>query len=357
MDLSSIDNLKKILFDLCALSGVSGDEREVAECCADFLSQYAEGEVSIDDFNNVTAFFGDENADTTVLLDAHIDRIGFIVTGIDDKGFISVDKVGGVDLRTALDAPVIVHGKENLNGIICCMPPHLSDGNEDKAPEIDGIHIDLGLPCDKVKELVSVGDRISFYSKPAEFMNNRVSAAALDNRAGVCALLRTASIIGSRNNQHKAPLPFRVVILLSCQEETYATGAKIQSFKNEPDEAICVDVSFANQPGVDDQYSSIELGKGPMLCIAPNLNRNMYDAIVSVADNLEYEYQIEVTGGRTGTNADSIAVTKSGVKTAVISIPQRNMHTQAEIVDLYDIDETGKLIAAYLRRKCAGEVL
>jgi endoglucanase len=86
-----------------------------------------------------------------------------------------------------------------------------------------------------------------------------------------------------------------------------------------------------------------------MLCISPNLDRDMYNRIMSVAEKLEYEYQTEIAAGTTGTNADYIAVSRSGVKTAVISVPQKNMHTQAEIVDLNDINETGKLIAAYLR--------
>lgn len=349
MNSNNLSEIKSILFDLCSLSGVSGDEREVSKYCAEYLSNYAEENVEIDEFNNVVAVFGNENADKTILLDAHIDRIGFIVRNIDDNGFISVDKVGGVDLRTALDAPVIVHGKENLNGIICCMPPHLSDGKEDTAAEIDKIHIDLGLPVKRVKELVNLGDGVSFKAKPVELLNNRVTASALDNRAGVCALLRTAAIIGSKNNQNKKPLPFKVVILLSCQEETFAFGAKTKSFDIAPDEAICVDVSFSNQPSVSGQYSKIKLGKGPMLCITPNLDRDMYNRIVSVAEKLEYEYQTEIAAGTTGTNADYIAVSRSGVKTAVISVPQKNMHTQAEIVDLNDINETGKLIAAYLR--------
>ncbi len=346
---NDIKEIKDILFDLCYVSGVSGDEAEAARYCAEFLSNYAEGEVKIDEFNNVTAVFGNLNAEKTVLLDAHIDRIGFIVTDIDEKGFLSVDKVGGVDLRTALDARVTVHAKKDLNGIVCCMPPHLSDGKEDKAAEIDNIHIDLGLPAENVRELVSVGDYVSFYSEPKELINNKVTAAALDNRAGVCALLRTASIIGSKNNRNKKPLSFKTVILLSCQEETFAAGAKTQTFSIAPDEAVCVDVSFASQPGIDGQYSNIKLGKGPMLCISPNLNREMFNSFVSLADKSEYEYQTEIASGRTGTNADSIAVSKTGVKTAVISIPQKNMHTQAEIVDLNDINETGKLISAYLR--------
>lgn len=337
-------DLRNLLFDLCRLGGVSGSENSVARFCTDYLSKYTE--VETDSNNNVIATVGNKNADKTILLDAHLDQIGFIVTEITDDGFLRVDKCGGVDLRTALDAPVIVHGIEDIRGVICCMPPHLSDGNEDKAPEIDKIIIDLGIPADRVKKLVSTGDTVTFYTEPKVLLNNRVTSAALDNRAGVAALLKVCKYISNKE------LNYKVIILLSCQEETFATGARTKAFSSNPDECICVDVSFTAQPGVDGQYSNIILGKGPMLCISPNLNKPMLNKLKQLCETSDINYQLEICNGRTGTNADHIAVTKSGVKTAVISIPERNMHTQAEIVDLGDISDTARLIADYIT--CGG---
>ncbi len=333
-------NTRELLFRLCRLCGVSGNENSVAKFCAEYLAKYSD--VKIDSNNNVIATLGNKNARKTLLLDAHIDQIGFIVTEITDDGFIKVDKCGGVDLRTALDAPVIVHGKEDISGVICCMPPHLSDGKEEKAPEIDKIIIDLGLPQERVKELVSIGDTISFYAEPKELLQNRVTAAALDNRAGVAALLKICEYISDKE------LNYKVIILLSCQEETFATGAKTKAFSVYPDECISVDVSFAAQPGVSGQYTNIALGKGPMLCISPNLNKPMFNKLKEICEKSDINFQIEVCNGRTGTNADHIAVTKSGVKTAVVSIPERNMHTQAEIVDISDILDTARLIFDYI---------
>ncbi|MCH5304256.1 MAG: M20/M25/M40 family metallo-hydrolase, partial [Ruminococcus sp.] len=328
--------MNNLIFDLCRLSGISGDENNTAEYCKSYLEKYTKN-VKVDFNNNVVAVVGDENANYTFLLDAHIDRIGLIVTEIDDNGFIKVDKVGGVDLRVVLDAPVIVHAKEDLKGIICCMPPHLSDGNEDKAVKSDKIWVDVGLPSEKVKELVNLGDNVTFFSEPKSLLNKRISAAALDNRAGVATLLNVAKNLTEKN------INSRVIILLSSQEETFATGAKTVPFDYEIDECICVDVSFAAQPQVDDQYSRIKLGEGPLLCVSPNLNRDILNKLKTTADSLNQKYQLEICGGRTGTNADHIVVCKSGVKTAVISIPEKNMHTQAEIVDLNDIESTANL--------------
>ena len=341
--------MKELLFNLCKISGVSGDEGEVARYCADYLKKYTDN-VYVDYNNNLTAILGNPDCEKTVMLDAHLDRIGFIVTDVDRTGFLRVEKVGGVDLRTVLDAPVIIHGRQEVFGVVCCMPPHLSDGNEDKAVDIDRVVIqpeEIFNADGKslIPELISLGDYISFYSEPVSLLGDRVSCAALDNRAGVAALLRTADYISDSKQNVK------LVISLTCQEETYAAGAKTSAFSVLPDECICVDVSFAAQPGISDQYSNIKLGKGPMLCVSPNLSREMLRELKSVCNDCGMEFQLEVLGCRTGTNADHIAVSGRGVKTAVVSIPEKNMHTQGEIVSLGDIENTAKLISEYLRRR------
>lgn len=332
--------MKDLIFKLCKCSGVSGNEEKISDCCKDIISKYTTAEKDYN--NNIIAVFGNEKADKTILLDAHLDQIGLIVTDIDENGFIKADKCGGIDLRTLPDSPVIVHGRQDLKGVVCCMPPHLSDGKEDLAITIDKVWIDLGLPCEKVRELVSVGNVISLYSEPKTLLNNRVCSPALDNRAGVAVLLKVCEIISNKE------LNCKVVVLLSCQEETFGTGAKTKSFKVDADECICVDVSFANQSGVKDQYSNIELGNGPMICVSPNLNRNMVNKLKSIAENKNIPYQIEVCNGRTGTNADHITVSKNGIKTAVLSVPLRNMHTQGEIADIDDIENTAYLISQYI---------
>ena len=333
--------MKKLLFELCALSGASGSENDASAFCADYLKRFTD-DVKNDFNNNVIAVLGDRNAEKTVLLDAHIDQIGFMVTEITDGGFLKVAKVGGVDLRTAPDAVVTVRGREDLRGVICCIPPHLSDGKEDKAVEAEKVSIDLGLPAEKVRELVRIGDSVSFYAEPKELMNNRVSAVALDDRAGVAALLKVAEMLSVSEPN------VRVIILLSCQEENGATGAKTVPFDYEIDECISVDVSFAAQPELSGQYARIELGKGPMLGVSPVLDKDMYNSMKEICVAEKIPYQIEVMGGRTGTNADSIAITKSGVRSALVSIPQRNMHTQAEIVSVEDVENTARLICSYI---------
>ena len=222
------------------------------------------------------------------------------------------------------------------------MPPHLSDGNEDKAPKPENLTIDLGLPAEKVKEFVSLGDTVSFYKQPKELINNRVTATALDNRAGVASLLKVAELLDGKD------VSYKVIILLSCQEETYQTGAKTAPFGFDIDECVAVDVSFAAQPEISGMYSNIKLGKGPMLCISPIIDKPMYNRFKELCEQNDINYQVEVCAGRTGTNADCIAIIKSGVRTMLVSVPEKNMHTQAEIVSLDDVLDTAKVISEYI---------
>lgn len=337
--------LKEIIFNLCSVSGVSGSEEPAVNEAEKYLESFAD--VSIDNNGNLFAVLGNLNAEKTILLDAHIDRIGLIVTGIDKNGFVKVDKCGGVDIRTLQDCSLVLQSNPDLVGTVCCMPPHLSDGKEDIAVSIDKTYVDFGMTEAKIRKQIKIGDVLTFNTKPKMLLNNKISSPALDNRCSAAALIRCAELLSKENN-----LDYKVVIMLSVQEETFGTGAKTGTFSVNADEAITVDVSFASQPDVTGQYSKIELSKGPMICISPILNRRMSDKLIEIAESSKIPYQLEPISGATGTNADNIAVTKSGIKTSVVSIPQKYMHTPNEVISLDDVENTAKLIFEYI--KCGG---
>ncbi|MDD5796575.1 MAG: M20/M25/M40 family metallo-hydrolase [Oscillospiraceae bacterium] len=330
----------ELIRKLCMSSGVSGNEGEICQTVSDLLLPYAD--VTVTDFGNVIATFGNKDADKTILLDAHLDQIGFVITDITSNGFLKAEKCGGIDLRTVQGCGVIVHGKEKLKGVVCCLPPHLSDGNEDKAISADKVYIDIGLPADEVEKLISVGDTVTFAEEPVMLLNNRITSPALDNRASVAAVIKVAQLLEGQN------CPYKVTAILSSQEETYQLGAKTGAYISDADEAVVLDVSFSAQPGINDQYSEIELSEGQMLCISPTLCKPMYNKLKNICIENSIPYQNEVCSGRTGTNADSITICKSGIKTALVSIPQKNMHTQAEIVDINDVENTARLIFEYI---------
>lgn len=330
--------LKEVIFDLCRVHGVSGNEEPALSLAKKYLEPFAE--VSTDSNGNLYAMLGNHNANKTILLDAHIDRIGVIVTDINENGFVKVDKCGGMDIRVLQDC--VLATENGLKGTVCCLPPHLSDGKEDKANPISKTWVDFGMPKDEVEKRIKIGDALTFCAEPAKLLGGKITAPALDNRCGAAALIRVAELLQDKK------VDYKVVILLSSQEETYGTGASTGAFKIDADEAIAVDVSFAAQPDISGQYSKISLGKGGMIAVSSVLDKAMSSKLISLAKEKNIPYQLEPIAGRTGTNADKIAVTKGGIRTAVVSIPQKYMHTQIEVIDPADVEHTAKLITEYI---------
>lgn len=331
--------MKDLIFKLSGTHGVSGSEDSVAKLCSDELSKYSE--VNIDKMGNLIARFKSSSPKKHILLDAHIDQIGLIVTNVMDNGFLKVSSCGGVDTRVLKGSTVIIHGKRDIYGIVSSTPPHLLE-HQDKPESLEDLFIDTSLSKDELCDIVSLGDRISLFSRPMTLLNNRIAAKSLDNRAGVLALIRCAELMG------KSDFGVDVTILLSVQEETGELGAHTAPFDIHPDEAIVVDVSFASQPGVS-KHKSGELAGGPMVGISPVLSKDISDTLISLCKKHDIDYQLEIMGSRTGTNADAISVTKSGIKTGLVSIPERNMHTAVEVVCIDDIENTARLLFEYIK--------
>ncbi len=331
------DYVIKLLEKLCLAGGTSGDETECACLAADELKKYMD--VTIDKLGNVVGRQKGEG--THLLLDAHIDRIGLAVTAITEEGFVKVGACGGIDTRTLDAAEVMICGKKPIYGIVSAIPPHLTKSGENKASDVTDIIIDIGMDKEVAEKYITPSDRIIVVSKFNKLLGSKVSCAALDDRAGVVSLIVACDML-----KEKGLVPNLSVVFSVC-EETTGSGAKTSSFASCADEAIAVDVSFAKQPGVSDEESGI-LSKGPMIGFSSTLDFAMSKNLVSVAEEKNIPYQKEIMGGRTGTNADSIAVSGYGTRMGLVSIPQRNMHTQAEIVDVNDVINTGKLICEYI---------
>ena len=330
--------MKEILKKLCIDKGVSGSENEMLDVIKELVGDFAE--VSADGMGDILVTMGDKNAKKHIMLDAHVDRIGLVVTYINENGFIKAEPVGGIDLRTLQSSAVKVLGKENILGVICTMPPHLSK-NDDELSK-DKIWIDTGLSADEVKKLVSLGDKIIVCSEFRELLNNQVAVSALDNRAGCAVLVKCAELLKDKN------LPCRLSLVFSVQEETSELGAGISAYSLEPNEAVVVDVGFAKQDGVPDEKSG-KIGCGAIISISPVLSKKVTDKIKDIAKRLDMECDYEVCGGATGTNADKISSSRGGIMTGCISIPEKNMHTQVEVVSLDDMEKIAELLSIYVQ--------
>ncbi len=328
--------MKEILKKLCIDRGVSGSETEMLDVIKELVGDFAE--VSADGMGDILVTMGDKNSSKHIMFDAHIDRIGLVVTYINDEGFIKAEPVGGIDLRTLQSSAVKVLAKENILGVVCTMPPHLSK-NDDELSK-DKIWIDTGLSADEVKDIVSLGDKIIVCSEFRELLNNQVAVSALDNRAGCAVLVKCAEILKDKE------IPCKLSLVFSVQEETSELGAGISAYSLEPDEAVVIDVGFAKQDGVPDEKSG-KIGCGAIISISPVLSKQVTDKIKEIAKSLSMECDYEVCGGATGTNADKISSSRGGVPTGCISVPEKNMHTQVEVVSLDDMEKIAELLAIY----------
>lgn len=331
------DSIKKMLSELCQAKGISGDESSVMEVSAKYLKKYCS---SVEMKNgNIIGTLGstDENA-PHVMLDAHLDQIGLIVTNITDDGFLTVGNVGGLDRRWFPAQKVTIHGKKAISGIISTLPPHLNNG-EEKVQKIDQVRIDTGYSAEELKNLVSLGDSVTFTGRTGTLAGTRFTSPSLDDRAGMASIIYAISLI------HKENLPCKVSVLFSNREEVNGCGAKTGCYYLNPNIALAVDVSFAG----DGSKGTGKAGEGAMIGFSPSLSREVSQELASVASEKNIPHQYEVMSGRTGTNADDFSICREGVKACTVSIPLYYMHTPVEVIDLNDIKYTGKLLAEYLR--------
>ena len=328
-------NIKERLFALSSVDAV-GHITYAKDLAYDMLSNYCECEKT-DTLTVIGRLKGE--SDYTLMLDAHIDQIAFVVTNVDDNGFLTVSNAGGIDLRMLPSRRVTVHGKEEITAVFCSTPPHLSTGDTEFS-DIADIKIDTTL-ASKAKEIVSVGDYVTFNSEPCELLNTSVCGKSFDDRAGVAVLIEVAKRLKDKK------LPINVAFVLSDGEELGLRGVRPAAFKVNPDEAIAVDVSFGDGIGITEEESGI-LGKGAMIGFSPCLDSSISKKLTIVAKEKEIPYQTEVMGRSTGTNADMISVNRGGVRTCTLSVPLRNMHTDCEILNINDLENTVELLCEYI---------
>ncbi len=332
--------LLKTITALSEVPGPSGNEEPAAELALEMLRQYCP-EAEIRNGNVIGRFGTFSDNKPSLVLDAHVDQIGMIVTYITDEGFVKVGNLGGIDRRLLPAQPVVIHGKEDIKGVICSVPPHLTSGGTEVL-SFDDTAIDTGMTKEELEKVISQGDYITFDVKCRELAGSRITGGALDDRSGIAAILCTLGLLKDR------PTAYNVTVIFSTQEELGERGAKIGAYDIAPDLAIAVDVSFAYANGEDEQKCGY-LGKGPMIGLSPSLDKALSYELINTARSEDIPYQTEVMSGMTSTNADRYSVSRSGARTCTVSIPLRNMHTPVEVIDLKDVELTARLLAGFIK--------
>lgn len=335
---------KDLIFTLSQKTAMSGFEYRLSEELHQIFCAYTD-EIYHDVLGNVRAVIRCGKKDAKrLLLDAHIDEVGLMVTKIEKGGFLRFCNVGGVDERILPAAPVTVHGKKELFGVVCSKPPHIqTDDEQKKAVPIDEMLIDIGFDEEKAKKHVQIGDMITLRAKPVALKNQVIAGKSFDDRAGLCAVLEGVNQCGLDR------LNIDLEIMASAQEETGMRGAATGGYLSGADFALVVDVSHANTPDAPPD-KTYEFGGGVMIGVGPNLDRTMTNDLIEFAENEKIPYQLEVMGGSTGTNAWVLQIAGKGIPCGLLSIPMRYMHTSIETISMKDFSATAGLIGAYIRQ-------
>lgn len=337
----------ELLRTLAEMSGIPGWEDRVRALVIKELTPLVD-EIRTDVMGNVIAIRrgagrAPKDGRKKIMVAAHMDEIGFIVSYIDDKGFIRFHPAGGFDPRTLIAQRVTVHGKEDLPGVIGSKPVHiLTEEEKKKHLDLKDYFIDLGMPVEKVKEMVEIGSPITMHRK-MEYIGDCLTCKTFDDRVGVYCMIEALRKV------QKSPADLYIVG--TTQEEVGLRGAFAASSGIIPDVGIALDVTLANDvPGASGPDEVSHLGKGAALCImngAHITNAKLLKRFIALAEEKKISYQRDVMP-RGGTDSGAIQKVQGGAAVITVSIPCRYVHTTVEMVHKGDVQDVIDLVAAYL---------
>src|SRR5438270_7819266 len=329
----------------------SGFERPVQDIVRAWAREYAD-EVRTDRHGNVIAVrypIGASPRDPgaqRVMLAGHCDQIALMVQHIDDNGFLYVQPIGGWDMQILLGQSLTVWTRQGaVAGVVSRRAPHLLTGDErNKVPQFTDIWMDVGVKDRKeAEELITLGDPVTLALGVREMRNHLVSSPGLDDKVGVWTVMETLRLLKG------VSLQAAVYCVSTVQEEIGLRGATTSSYGIHPQVGIAVDVCHASDtPGSDKkQLGEVKVGKGPALFRGPNINPRVFELLRDGASRSEIPVQLRGAPKATGTDANAIQLTREGVATGLVGIPNRYMHSPVEVVSLRDLDNAAKLLAEF----------
>jgi putative aminopeptidase FrvX len=336
---------RQFLKNLLATPGPSGDEAAVARVWRAEAETFADN-VSADVQGNSFALLN--GGAPRVLLAGHIDEIGLMVSHIDDEGFLWFSHIGGWDPQVFIGQRVRLLGKAgDVVGVIGRKPVHLLEGEaREKASKIKDLWIDIGVKS-KVEALerVRVGTVGVLDAPVLDFTNDRIVSRSIDNRVGAWTVLEALRLLARDRPQAT------VAAVATAQEEITLAGARTAAFGFDPQVAIAVDVAFATDHPHTEKHElgDVRLGGGPVLSRGAANSPVIFDMLVAIAERAGIPYSVQITPRYTGTDADAIHVARSGIASAVVSIPNRYMHSPNEMIQYSDLEQAATLIAAFIR--------
>jgi putative aminopeptidase FrvX len=333
--------------------GPSGNEAGPAKVWREGVSSFSD-DVRVDRVGSSAVRVPGTAGGRTLAVIGHIDEIGVHITHIDDDGYLRFGEVGGWDPIVLVGQRVRLATRQGtLSGVIGRKPIHLlKDEDRKRVPELKDLHIDVGAKdAEEARTLVRIGDVAVIDADPVQMPNDRLVSRALDNRVGCYVAAEAARLVAEAGGA-----PGDVVALAVVQEETTFAGSRTSTFALEPDLAIAVDLTFAtDQPGVElGPITKHTMGSGPVIARGTTLHPVVFELLYETAEQEKIPFTVESAGRGTGTDADAIHLSRSGVPTGLVSVPSRYMHSPVEMVSLADIDAAARLIAAFAQRLTPG---
>jgi putative aminopeptidase FrvX len=340
-----------VLRRLLTAAGPSGYEQAPSAVFREAAAAFAE--VTHDAVGSTVARVAGTGDGPSVAVVGHIDEIGLIVHHIDDDGFLWFTGVGGWDPIVLIGQRIEIATRDGVvAGVIGRKPPHLlREDDRKKAPELRQLHLDIGArDGDEARSLVRIGDVGVITGEPVELPNGRLVSRSMDNRLGTFVAFEAARLVAEAGGA-----PGDVYAAAVAQEEITFAGARTTAYSLRPDIAIVVDVTFAtDQPGTDvKELGKHEFGSGPVLTRGSTLDPQVFELLYAAGEAEDIPFTVSASARHTGTDADAFHLSRAGIPTGVVSIPLRYMHSPVEMVQLDDVENTAKLIAAFAQRLSA----
>ena len=326
------------LRQLCGIMSIAGFERRAAEEIRSLFGE-AFDEITTDPARNIILTKKSKKPGVTgkLMLDAHFDEVGMIVTGITDEGLLRIQPIGGIDCKILPASDVWVYARDGKHyGVITAVSPHLSAGR-DTNPRWDNLLVDIGCTKEEAEKFIEVGTPIGYYNDGEELLDHRITGRALDDKSCCAALICAVDRIPAEE------LEYDVYVTLSAGEEVGGGGAACAAWTIQPDYAIITDVDFATTPGVQAEESG-KIGGGPMVTRSVVTDRKLTKKILDLAKENEISVSTVFAVTSTGTNNECVAFTAAGIPTAVVSIPLAGMHSYNELLSTDDAENFIKLI-------------
>ncbi|MGB2578791.1 endoglucanase [Elusimicrobium simillimum] len=337
----------KLFKKIAELPGVSGREEVVRAELLKLFKTCAD-EVRVDTMGSIIAYKKGKGV-RKLLLAAHMDEIGLMVNHIDDGGFLRFITIGGIDPRTLMAQRVTVHtAKGPVTGVIGTKPVHLLDAGEAaKAISLKNLFIDIGMPADKARALVSVGDTVSLERAAVEFGDGFINSKSIDDRVGVYILYEALNRVKKFDCD--------IYAAINVQEEVGLRGAVTSTYGIDPDIGLVVDATAANDlPATPPQEFNCQVGKGVAITIIDSstiANPQIVKTLTALAKKRDIRHQFKISA-KGGNDAGAIHKTKSGVPTGILSLPARYIHSSIETSSKADIDAAIDLTVAFIEECC-----